>query len=159
MRTAINSTILSVAVAVALSSYSFVALSTVGVQDKQTLKAPTVSTEQIARAKTLFKERCSRCHGRDGDGGTTIGAMLDVPDFTDPKWWAKEPADARLIYSVTNGKNEMPAFGRKITKREIESLIAYVRLFNKEADTKSSPKQPGATAESQWSRPRSVPPD
>ena len=141
MSTGIKTTILS-AVFV-LSSYSFVASSRVGQQDQQRLEAPTVSAGQLAHAKTLFKERCSRCHGRNGDGATTIGAMLDVPDFTNPEWWTKDTTDARLINSVTNGKREMPAFGRKITKREIESLIAYVRLFNKGAETKSSLKQPG----------------
>ena len=69
--------------------------------------------------------------------------MLDAPDFTSPGWWTEETTDARLVNSVTNGKHEMPAFGRKITKREIESLIAYVRLFNKAANSKSNLKQPG----------------
>src|SRR5438552_4240687 len=121
--------------AFALSSYSLVASSTFIPQDKQKLEPPAVSAEQLDRAKTLFKERCSRCHGREGNGATTIGAMLNVPDFTNPKWWGKEPTDARLINSVTMGKNDMPAFGRKISKRDVESLIAYVHLFNKAADT------------------------
>ena len=141
MSTGIKITIFSAAFM--LSSYSFVASSMVNQQDQQGLEAPTLSTGQLTHAKTLFKERCSRCHGRNGDGATTIGAMLDVPDFTNPEWWTKDTTDARLINSVTNGKHEMPAFGRKITKREIESLIAYVRLFNKGADAKSSIKQPG----------------
>ena len=138
MKTGIKTTILCVAFA--LSSYSFVASPRVSRQDKQRSEATTITAEQLAHAKNLFKERCSRCHGRDGNGATTLGAMLDVPDFTDPKWWGKEPTDARLINSVTNGKNEMPAFCRKITMREIETLIAYVRLFHKEDETKSTLK-------------------
>ena len=141
MSTGMKITILSAAFV--LSSYSFVASSRVSHQDQQRLEAPTLSTGQLAHAKTLFKERCSRCHGRNGDGATTIGAMLDATDFTNPEWWTEEITDARLVNSVTNGKHEMPAFGRKITKREIESLIAYVRLFNKAADSKSNLKQPG----------------
>ena len=141
MSTSIKTVILSAAFV--LSSYSFVASSRVSHQDQERLESPTVSTGQLAHAKTVFKERCSRCHGRNGDGATTIGAMLDATDFTNPEWWTEEITDARLINSVTNGKHEMPAFGRKITKREIESLIAYVRLFNKAANSKSSLKQPG----------------
>ena len=140
MSTCIKTTILSAAFV--LSSYSFVASSRVNHQDQQKLEAPTVSTGQLAHAKTVFKERCSRCHGRTGDGATTIGAMLDAPDFTNPEWWTEETTDPRLINSVTNGKHGMPAFGRKITKQEIESLIAYVRLFKKAASSKSNPKQP-----------------
>ena len=139
MSTGIKTIILSAAFV--LSSYSFVASSRVSHQDQQKLAAPTV-TKQLAHAKTVFKERCSRCHGRTGDGATTIGAMLDAPDFTNPEWWTEETTDPRLINSVTNGKHGMPAFGRKITKQEIESLIAYVRLFKKAASSKSNPKQP-----------------
>src|SRR5262245_17140468 len=43
--------------------------------------------EQLAETKRLFTENCIRCHGDDGRGKTTTGAMLDVPDFTDEKWW------------------------------------------------------------------------
>src|SRR5438105_2410887 len=122
MSTAIKAIILSLAFAVI--SYSFVSPSWATRQNREETKGTTISSEQLAHAKTLFKERCSRCHGRDGAGTTTIGAMLDVPDFTNPKWWRKEVTAARLIQSVANGKNDMPAFGRKIPKREIESLIA-----------------------------------
>lgn len=124
-------------IAVALSICLLIAASRVRGQEKQEPGVPTVSIDQLRRAKTLFKEKCSRCHGREGDGATTIGEMLEVPDFTNPKWWGKAPTNARLVYSVTNGKHEMPAFGKKITKSEIEWLIAYVRLFNKAADPKS----------------------
>ncbi|MFN2579440.1 MAG: cytochrome c, partial [Pyrinomonadaceae bacterium] len=97
MITGIKTIILSAAFV--LSFYSFVALSRVSHQDQKELAAPTVSTGQLAQAKTLFKERCSRCHGRNGDGATTIGAMLDATDFTNPEWWTEEITDARLINS------------------------------------------------------------
>jgi len=88
-----------------------------------------VSSEQRAQAKTTFKEQCSRCHGADGKGDTVLGDMLFPPDFTDAKWW-KGRNNERLTQSITNGKNEMPAFGKKLTKTEILTLIAYVRCFN-----------------------------
>jgi mono/diheme cytochrome c family protein len=138
MRLEIKTIILGIAVASGICL--LVVSSRVSGQDKKKPALATLSVDQLARAKSLFKEKCSRCHGLDGDGATTIGDMLDVPDFTNPKWWAKETTDARLVYSVTNGKHEMPAFGKKIMKSEIEWLIAYVRLFNKSADPKPSHK-------------------
>jgi cytochrome c6 len=92
----------------------------------------TVSAEQRLQAKTTFKDKCSRCHGWDGKGNTVLGNMLFPPDFTDDKWW-KETTHQRLQESITNGKNEMPAFGKKLTKPEILALIAYVRCFEKSA--------------------------
>jgi mono/diheme cytochrome c family protein len=94
-------------------------------------ESPTVSDEQLARAKVIFKEKCARCHGADGRGQTVLGTMLVVPDFTDKKWWKDDVSDERLLGSITNGKVEMPAFGKKLTKQKIVSLVAYLRRFNK----------------------------
>lgn len=93
----------------------------------------TVSSEQLAHAKTLFAEKCARCHGLDGTSKTVLGSMLGAPDFTDARWWKNDVDDKRLVKSITEGKDEMPAFGKKLTRQEIVSLIAYVRRFNKSA--------------------------
>jgi mono/diheme cytochrome c family protein len=89
-----------------------------------------ISPEQFARAKTLFGQKCARCHGVDGRGETVLGAMLGVPNFTNEKWWKDEIKDEDLIKSITNGKDQMPSFDRKLTRHEIASLAAYVRRFN-----------------------------
>ena len=104
------------------------------VQEASARQSDSMSPERLARAKALFGEKCARCHGADGRGETVTGSMLGVPDFTDEKWWKEERSEARLITSVTEGRDEMPAFGRKLTRREIASLVAYVRRFNKAAD-------------------------
>jgi len=101
-------------------------------QDQQAKKdSESISPEQLAQAKTTFSERCARCHGADGRGQTVLGNMLGVPNFTDEKWWKDEKSDKRLIDSVTAGKDEMPAFGKKLSKQEITALVFYVRRFNK----------------------------
>ena len=90
-----------------------------------------ISPEQLAQAKATFSERCARCHGANGRGQTVLGGMLGVPNFADEKWWKEEKSDKRLINSVTEGKNEMPSFGKKLSKQEITALVFYVRRFNK----------------------------
>ena len=87
-----------------------------------------------AQIKELFDARCARCHGRDGRGETRLGAMLGVPNFTDGEWWQQQGAsDERLRASITNGRGEMPAFGKRLTKHEISALAVYVRAFSKAA--------------------------
>ena len=103
-------------------------------EERQEQKEPqSLSPKQLAQAKTLFNERCARCHGTDGRGETVIGSMLSIPNFADEKWWKEEKSDRRLSASITNGKGEMPAFGKKLSKQEITGLAAYVRRFNKTA--------------------------
>jgi cbb3-type cytochrome c oxidase subunit III len=101
-------------------------------QDKEE-KKESIAPEQLAQAKAMFNDRCAKCHGADGRGETVLGNLLGVPNFTDEKWWKEEKSDKRFIASITNGKDEMPAFGKKLSKQEINALVAYVRRFNKAA--------------------------
>ena len=85
------------------------------------------SAQQAERTKALFNERCAKCHGRDGRGDTVLGKMVRAPDFTDETWWKEEKHDKRFIDSVTNGKDDMPAFGKKLSRHEISTLVTYLR--------------------------------
>jgi mono/diheme cytochrome c family protein len=88
------------------------------------------STQKSASSPAaLFASKCARCHGRDGRGETAIGRIVDAPDLTDAEWWGKRTNDRSLISSVTRGRGGMPAFGKKLTQKEIASLVAYARTF------------------------------
>ena len=80
----------------------------------------------------LFRNNCARCHGSDGRGDTPLGHTYKTPDFTAQEWWRKNSSitgSASLISIVSRGKGGMPAFGKKLKRTEIRSLVAYVRRF------------------------------
>ncbi len=79
----------------------------------------------------LFLEYCAKCHGQDGTGNTPKGKQLMARDFTDAEWQSSKKDD-QLIKQVTQGSEDMPAFGKKLPKEQIESLIKNdVRGFAK----------------------------
>ena len=88
---------------------------------------------ESARTAELFKDRCARCHGEDGRGQTVVGQMVGAPNFTDKGWWDEEKDEHRFVHSITEGKGEMPAFGKKLSRPEIKALAAYVKTFRKSA--------------------------
>lgn len=75
--------------------------------------------------KKLYTQNCARCHGADGKSETTIGKSLDAPDLTG----SGARSVKRVTNIITNGKEDMPAFGKKLSKADIKSLVAYVRRF------------------------------
>ena len=81
-------------------------------------------------ATKLFKQNCVKCHGADGDGETAFGQIVGAADFTDSEW-QERVNDKRLINSMTYGRGQMPPFGKKFSKEQIISLLAYVRAFKK----------------------------
>jgi mono/diheme cytochrome c family protein len=70
----------------------------------------------------LFKQYCAKCHGEDGKAQTARGKQLKARDFTDAEFQAEE-TDSKMIEAVTEGKDDMPPFGKKLTKEQIESLV------------------------------------
>jgi mono/diheme cytochrome c family protein len=82
----------------------------------------------------LFNRNCARCHGADGRGDTPLGHVYNAPDFTDVEWWRKNKSisNTRTLKSiVTRGKAGMPAFGKKLTRAEINLLVDRIRSFRK----------------------------
>jgi mono/diheme cytochrome c family protein len=79
----------------------------------------------------LFLEYCAKCHGQDGTANTPKGKQLMARDFTDAEWQSSK-TDAQLIKTVTEGGEDMPAFGKKLTREQVESLVKDdVRGFSK----------------------------
>jgi len=105
-----------------------VCLALPGASARGAAESSTAVAAADARVKEVFEQRCARCHGRDGRGSTTMGRMLEAPDFTDAEWW-RGVTDERARASVVEGKGQMPAFRGKLTRPEVRSLVAYVRGF------------------------------
>ena len=75
---------------------------------------------------TLYKQKCSKCHGADGLGDTSLGRISNAPDFTDGGWWAKHSSSAERVNAITRCQKSMPAFEKKLTKAQIASRASYV---------------------------------
>jgi len=80
--------------------------------------------------ETLYKQKCSKCHGADGSGDTSMGRIFNAPDFTNGGWWAKHNS-GEFVSAISRGKKNMPAFSKKLTRAQITSLAAYVQRFKK----------------------------
>ena len=76
-------------------------------------------------AKTLYVNNCARCHGADGKGETQLGQLYGAPNLTDRK--IKRTSRKRTANIIKNGDGSMPAFGKKMTAAEINSLVGYIK--------------------------------
>jgi mono/diheme cytochrome c family protein len=83
-----------------------------------------------ASAAELYAKQCASCHGKDGRAKTIKGRLKHARNLTDGEWQEKV-SDERIFNSITNGKEKMPTFGKKLSQEQIESLVTYVRAFKK----------------------------
>ncbi|MBV6623934.1 MAG: c-type cytochrome [Rivularia sp. (in: Bacteria)] len=74
-----------------------------------------------AEGAKLFKQNCAACHA---GGGNLVAANKTLKKDALEKYdmYSKEA----IVYQVTNGKNAMPAFGKRLSSEQIESLAEYV---------------------------------
>jgi mono/diheme cytochrome c family protein len=98
--------------------------------DAATLTSPlTVNADVLKRGGDVFKSRCRKCHGPAGKG--------DGPD-SDPDQPAADltlaevgrTPDGILFFKVWNGRRPMPAFKVDLEKKDVWSVVAYVKSLS-----------------------------
>jgi mono/diheme cytochrome c family protein len=86
------------------------------------------SEEVLKKGKELFTGMCQHCHGEKGDGNGPMvisGAYSGVPNYAT----LTNLSDGQIFYSIYYGKGMMGSHGSLINKKEIWTLVHYVRQF------------------------------
>ena len=90
------------------------------------------SSESISAGKTLWVQHCSSCHGKTGVGDGSKAAQLKTQpdDLTTAS--AQSQSDGSLFYKVSEGRDDMPSFKKKLPEAEdIWDLVIYMRTLKK----------------------------
>lgn len=85
------------------------------------------SDKLFAEAKSLYQTNCNHCHGEKGDGqGPMVasGAYTGVPNYKN-----LTITEGQMFYSIYYGKGMMGSHAPILNKREIWTLVHYVRRF------------------------------
>lgn len=97
------------------------------------MKNPVASDkESLDIGKSLYAKHCKSCHGSKGLGDGTKAAQLKTKcgDFSTDEFQAQ--SDGSLFYKISEGRDDMPAFKKKIPEQEdIWSVVNYLRTLKK----------------------------
>ena len=83
-------------------------------------KAPTEA------AQKTFSTSCALCHAAGGEG-SPMGQSLKVKDLRSKEVQDLKDDDIRNV--IVKGQGNMPGFGEKFSKQELDDLISVVRSF------------------------------
>lgn len=95
----------------------------------------TMTTENadriLSEGKTLYTSMCMHCHGEKGDGN---GPMIKSGAYGDlgvvPAYKSLDTlSEGKIFHSIYYGKGYMGAHGSLLNKKEIWTLVHYVRQF------------------------------
>jgi mono/diheme cytochrome c family protein len=117
------------------------------VNDVNPLKLTSKNAEEVLKkGKELYSYMCQHCHGENGDGqGPMVksGAYAGVPNYAE----RKALSDGQMFYSIYYGKGAMGSHASQLSKKEIWTLVHYVRKFqNKDYGTFDASGKPIAAA-------------
>jgi mono/diheme cytochrome c family protein len=93
------------------------------------LKNPVMLDEKVLeQGKKLYASMCQHCHGEKGDGNgpmVTSGAYSGVPNYMEEA--RVKLSNGQMFYSIYYGKGMMGAHRSLLNKKEIWTLVHYVR--------------------------------
>jgi mono/diheme cytochrome c family protein len=84
------------------------------------------SEATLKKGKELYTAMCQHCHGEKGDGNGPMvasGAYAGVPNYAD----RATLSDGQMFYSIYYGKGAMGSHSSQLNKKEIWTLVHYVR--------------------------------
>ena len=89
----------------------------------------TAPADEMASARKIYTDMCSRCHKDDGSGGKTEieGETINAENLRSDKM--KKMADEKYVDYIKNGIPDegMPAFKDKLTDEQIKDVIKFIR--------------------------------
>jgi mono/diheme cytochrome c family protein len=104
------------------------------VPDKEkNLKNPVASVAaSMAEAKNLWNTHCKSCHGAKGLGDGSKAAQLKTEPGDFSKAEVQSQTDGALFYKISVGKDDMPAFNKKLPDAEERwQLVNFIKSFKK----------------------------
>jgi cytochrome c551 len=118
--------------ALACNNASNIADNTSNARTMQNVNAATANTnaapaDELAGARQIYGERCTKCHGANADGGRVEfdDIKLKVPGLREGR--ARSRTDQQLAKRISNGGDGMPAFKDKLKPEEIDALVRLIR--------------------------------
>lgn len=92
--------------------------------------APVAGAADLANGKKVYADKCARCHGNSGKGDGRLAETFEKKpgDFTD-KSRMGEFTDPQLKKITLEGKPPMPAYKGRITDKDVDDAIAYIRAL------------------------------
>ena len=81
----------------------------------------------VAVGEYLFQINCLVCHGSDGRGTGTVGAILEIAPVDLNDAYTQDQADGQIFFTLTRGRATMPYYRDALSQDERWHVINYIR--------------------------------
>ncbi len=92
-------------------------------------KATKKAVGNATAGADVYQHHCAGCHGDDGKAHTRASTSFHALDYRDPA--VMKMSDADLMAIIYDGKNHMPAFGKRLSQDDMANVVAYIHTLQK----------------------------
>jgi len=133
MKTKMTIVSMSIAIFIAATSFTFLQQPKPWPVPEKNNKMPNpvkADDASLKEGKAIWSKDCSSCHGKSGKGDGTKAAGLKTHPGDLAAATVQSQTDGALFYKVSEGREDMPSFKKKIPDAdEIWSVVNYMRTF------------------------------
>ena len=88
--------------------------------------------ESLKIGKEVWNKHCALCHGKTGAGDGSKAAQLETAMEDMSAAAVQGQSDGELYYKISEGREEMPSFKKKISDtEELWSVVNFMRTLKK----------------------------
>jgi mono/diheme cytochrome c family protein len=99
-------------------------------EDKRRANPVQPSPTALATARTVYLDKCARCHGETGRGdGPDAATYYPSPTNLTDVSHINSVTDGEIFYQISQGRKPMPAFKKRLTEEQRWQLVLLVRSF------------------------------
>ncbi len=97
------------------------------------LTNPMKKKELLNLGIIKYNANCSVCHGKTGDGRGAMSKYSEYPTIS--SFWSEKYRDyplGKMFNSIAKGQGNMPAFGSKLSPKDIWSIILHIQQLQQD---------------------------
>jgi mono/diheme cytochrome c family protein len=87
--------------------------------------------ESLQIGKMAYNKNCASCHGKLGLGDGPKARTLETPSGDFSAAYYQNQTDGEHFYKTKTGREDMPAYDKKIADEDIWHIVNYMRTFKK----------------------------
>ena len=93
------------------------------------LKNPYSGKSSISKGKSIYKTRCTVCHGEKGKGDGPAGKALNPPAADHSSALVQDQTDGELFWKVSEGRGPMVGWKLILSEEDRWHVVNYLRTL------------------------------
>lgn len=100
---------------------------------------PVPIAQNVSATKSLYADRCARCHGAQGAGDGPDASLYKPLPSSLASEDIRQSTDGELFWKISKGRRPMPGYESELSEQQRWALVNLIRSFAGKAEASPAP--------------------